>query len=158
MRVVFILTMLMACKQEKKNTNGEVGIPIEKKEDRVVNVLEHPLIFEELGFKIESFTSEETDKDTFVLTITLSSSDDLEKYSKDHFFFIHAFDLYQENNDTDFINMDTHILVRENNTLRFKRTIKTDIYDYNEFRFGLVNRNAKERYFVRTLKEVSIKK
>jgi hypothetical protein len=73
-----------------------------------------------------------------------------------HFFFIHAFE-YNSASDTDFINLDTKDGLIEDDKLVFKSQVVSKTYDFKELRFGLVKRLTKERYFVRTLTDVSIK-
>jgi hypothetical protein len=151
----FVLLLIMSCKEANKTINNlDETKNIEKAQNRV-NILDHPLIFEDLEIKIESFTSEEKKKDTFLIDIVVSSQH-YEKFSMGHFFFIHAFE-YNSASDTAFINLDTKDGLIEDDKLVFKSQVVSKTYDFKELRFGLVKRLTKERYFVRTLTDVSIK-
>lgn len=121
----------------------------------IIQVLKHPLVFEDMGLKILSFTSEEIKTNVFNISITLEVNTDVEMYSKNHFFFIHAFDFDSE----EFLNMDTRTIEINGNgdTLVFKRELESEIYDFREIRFGLVNKIKKERFFTRTITAASIK-
>jgi hypothetical protein len=61
----FVLLLIMSCKEANKTINNlDETKNIEKAQNRV-NILEHPLIFEDLEIKIESFTSEEKKRTPF---------------------------------------------------------------------------------------------
>lgn len=147
-----VLIILFSCKNDsKKKVSGIKANELEISDDKV-EVLDHPLIFEELDIKILEFSSEEVLSDTFMLTISIENKEN-SIFKSGHFFFIHAFEYI----GGDALGMDTKDGILEGNRIVFKRLISTSNYDFEEFRFGLVDRAKKERYFVRTLTNVAIK-
>lgn len=151
--LVIILLAFSCIDKEQKKDIRYINVD---KESQNVKLLPHPLIFEELGLKILDFESIELRDDEFEISITVETID-IGKYSQNHYFFIHAFDIQRDYLDS-FINFDTKEIKKEGTLLKFMRRLKTNVYDYEEFRFGLVNMKTNERYFTRSLKEVSIKK
>lgn len=151
--ILLLTIFFVSCndKNDKKETNQHVV----KTEIRKHEILEYPLIFEDLGLKIVEFSSEEIQPDNFVITVIMETND-VSKFKSNHNFFIHAYD-FNSTGDSDFINFDTKIDTVEDNRIIFKRALTTEIYDYSEFRFGLDDRLNKNRYFTRTIKNVSIK-
>lgn len=152
--IVFIFLILIACKNETKSNTTKTNVVVGKTVKKT-NILEHPLIFEDLGIKINDFTSEDLGDDNFLITITIQV-DNNEVFQKNHFFFIHAFP-YDSYDDLSFLNFDTRDGILNLNTITFQKKIKSQIYDFKEIRFGLVDRIKKERYFVRTLNDIYLK-
>ena len=155
---LIVCLAILGCKNEKKeiNKNETNYEEVVKKESDKINILQHPLIFEDLGIKIVEFSSEEINKNEFLIKIVVEENN-VSKYNENHFFYIHGIEYESVENDVS-INMDTKDGVLENGKIIFTRLYKKDIYDFKELRFGLVNRIEKTRYFTRTLMDVSLKR
>lgn len=149
---IFLL-VLGSCKDDSQKNIKELD-KVDQISSKTFQVLKHPLVFEELGLKIAYFKSEEIRPNVFNLSIGLESETELEKYTKDHFFLVHAFDY----NSEQIINMDTRKVELNGNIAVFKREVTSDIYDFREIRFGLVDKINEKRCFIRTIEEASIKK
>lgn len=148
---IIVFLILMSCKKDVKNSTD---VNVLKKTNKV-NILEHPLIFEDLGIKITEFSSEDLSNNNFLIKIIIQTQNN-SVFQKDHFFFIHAFP-YELYEDSNFLNFDTKEGVVQFDSIVFQKEINSEIYDFQEVRFGLVDKIKNERYFTRTLTDVYLK-
>lgn len=152
--LVLLVLLFYACQQQKKQQ--DIGYDQTKISDSLaVNVLDHPLIFENLNLKIVSFSAVEKEGSHIELRIIVDSSSD-QTFSKNHFFYIHAYP-YDRLSENQFINLDTDDGTLKNDQLIFKSIYSGEIVDFEIIRFGLVKRTENKRYFTRTLRDKYIK-
>ncbi|AOW21164.1 hypothetical protein [Urechidicola croceus] len=146
--IFLVFVSIISCKKEKSKV---IENPVVDSAKAVISLIDHPYIFEEEGFQIDEFTSEELDENNL---ISLKISGNTEVFEKDHRVFMHGYN--NDNPNERVLNLVLNKTKKEEGKLIFYKNIKLELNYVDELRFGITNINQKERLFVLKLKELNL--
>lgn len=152
-KYIAVLFIIISCKQSEKSnsTNSEIEPNSNSQRSFLTNLIQHPYIFEEEGFQIEKFTSEEKNKgDKILLELTVSG--EINNLKQDHRVFVHGAD---NNNPKELlINVVLDKTRIDKGKLIFYREFTPNYFSVETLRFGITNYKKKNRLFTLTMKDI----
>ncbi|MFC7356141.1 hypothetical protein ACFQO1_00450 [Jejudonia soesokkakensis] len=112
-------------------------------------MIEHPYIFENEKYKLDSLTYLHQNDSMFV---SANFTGDTGRINKNCVFY---FQLFVENNNSDFEYIELPLQMLDKNSFQFSEKVHFNKKKYKEFRFGIADKKIKKRHFTISLKDFS---
>jgi hypothetical protein len=158
-KIVLLLVLvftLFSCKNDKKenDTNLETVKPIQNSNE--ISILDIEYLNDTLNIAVKGFKVIDLDEDNYEMEITMQTPE-LDKYSKDFKFFVHCiyYDDFREG-DSDRLAVGTNRVKTEGDKIIFSRKFKSNVYEFETIRYGLLNTKTNERYFTLKLDSITL--